>query len=594
MRPEEGDDSRRILVPVAVALAAIMFVFPLTIPFPLLDPDEGLHASIAQEMVERGNWSMPQFLGQPFLDKPIFFFWVQAGSLRLFGPSEMAVRLPGLMFGLLGVIATGLLGGRMFGSTAGLIAGILYATTILPTALTQAAAHDVALIPSVTLAILLLWEAEHALSRLAAVAAVLGAGVFLGLAILTKGLLGAGVVGTAYGAYLLVTLPRKLRSRQTPSHQTPPHQTPPHCNGGGFLNGRNLVETTRAVWRIGLPPFLAGITVLIVAVLIASPWYALVERQNPGYLRYFFLERHVKGFATWSQPHGDEPWWYYLPVLLGGGLPWIAYLPVVVQDALTRRRDSGGMPLLWSWLIGWTLLMAFGRLEIGNLRLARVSGHGRVDGNGLAATDRRHAHRGRPPIVRADVRLGVVERTVGAAGRRPGDAGRICGAVRLAGLGGRGYCSGFGAGAPDPLARRPVASQLGRGRTFGGCTIRGRDNNGAPAGGRDLLGPRPGPTFQSVGPSARAAIGRRGPPRLAGILSYPAASRRIDGRPASAMGGQGTALLATGRRDRRARAQGRRAASVSPLRGRPVRDGGPLPAVSGRRSATRPRNEDSV
>ncbi len=318
-------------MPVAVVLAAIMFVFPLTIPFPLLDPDEGLHASIAQEMVERGNWSMPQFLGRPFLDKPIFFFWVQAESLRLFGPSEMAVRLPGLMFGLLGAIATGLLGGRMFGSTTGLIAGILYATTILPTAMAQAASHDVALIPWVTLAILLLWEAEHALARPAAVACILGAGVFLGLAILTKGLLGAGVVGMAYGSYLLVTL-----SRNSVASRNAPHQTLPHWNGD----------------------FAAGLTVLAVAVLIAAPWYALVERQNPGYLRYFFLERHVLGFATWSQPHGDEPWWYYLPVLLGGGLPWIAYLPVVVQDALARRRDSGAMPLLWSWLIGWTLLMA--------------------------------------------------------------------------------------------------------------------------------------------------------------------------------------------------------------------------------------------
>ena len=326
MRSQAGDDFWRMLVPVAVMLAAIMFVFPLTIPFPLLDPDEGLHASIAQEMVERGNWTVPQFLGRPFLDKPIFFFWVQAASLRLLGSSEMAVRLPGLMFGLLGAIATGLLGGRMFGSRTGLVAGILYTTTILPTAMAQAASHDVALIPWVTLAILLLWEAEHALARPAALVCLLGAGVFLGLAILTKGLLGAGVVGMAYGSYLLVTL---LRFRD--------RETPPHRHGRGFA---------------------AGLIVLAVAALIAAPWYALVERQDPGYLRYFFLERHVLGFATWSQPHGDEPWWYYLPVLLGGGLPWIAYLPVVVRDQLARRRDSSGMPLLWSWLIGWTLLMA--------------------------------------------------------------------------------------------------------------------------------------------------------------------------------------------------------------------------------------------
>jgi hypothetical protein len=338
MRSDERSVLGRNLVPLAVVLAAIMFVFPLTISFPLLDPDEGLHASIAQEMVERGDWTTPQFLGQPFLDKPIFFFWVQAASLRVFGPSETAIRLPGLMFGLLGVITTGLLGGRMFGRTTGLIAGILYATTILPTAMAQAASHDVALIPWVNLAILLLWEAEHALTRPAAIKYLLGAGVFLGLAILTKGLLGAGVVGVAYGSYLLVLLAQKLRCRKT----SPECPTPPHCHG---------------TWPVGLALLLGGIVVLATAVLIAAPWYALVERQNPGYLSYFFLERHVMGFATWSQPHGDAPWWYYLPVLLGGGLPWIAYLPVVAQDELACHRDEGAMLLLWSWLIGWTLLM---------------------------------------------------------------------------------------------------------------------------------------------------------------------------------------------------------------------------------------------
>ena len=32
------------------------------------------------------------------------------------------------------------------------------------------------------------------------------------------------------------------------------------------------------------------------------------------------------GFATGTQPHSDQPWWYYLPILLGGGLPWIGYV----------------------------------------------------------------------------------------------------------------------------------------------------------------------------------------------------------------------------------------------------------------------------
>ena len=160
MRNDEGT-SCRPLVLLAIVIAAVMFVFPLFVHSRLLDPDEGLHASIAQEMVERGDWITPRFLGQPFLDKPIFYFWMQAASLRLLGSNEAAVRLPGLMFGLLGAVTTGLLAWRMFGRKTGWIAGIFYATTILPTALAQAASHDVALVPWVNLTMLLLgkWTA---------------------------------------------------------------------------------------------------------------------------------------------------------------------------------------------------------------------------------------------------------------------------------------------------------------------------------------------------------------------------------------------------------------------------------------------------
>jgi 4-amino-4-deoxy-L-arabinose transferase len=290
-------------------------VLPLSISFPLLDPDEGLHASIAQEMVERGDWITPRLAGRPFLDKPVCYVWAQAGSLWLFGPGEAAVRLPGLLFGLLGALSTGLLGGRMFDRTTGLIAGILYATMILPTALAQAASHDVALVPWVNLTLLMFWESERAVTRRSITGCVLGAGVFLGLAILTKGLVGAMVVGVAYGGYLLIAR------------------------------------------RVNLAIVLRGACVLLIAALVASPWYVFVETRNPSYLYYFFVERHVLGFATGSQPHGSEPWWYYLPILLGGGLPWIGYLPIVVQDGWARGRGSGAMPLLWSWLIGWTLLV---------------------------------------------------------------------------------------------------------------------------------------------------------------------------------------------------------------------------------------------
>jgi 4-amino-4-deoxy-L-arabinose transferase-like glycosyltransferase len=277
----------RGFVRAVVALGLVLYVLPLLLPTPLLDPDEGLHAAIAQEMVERGDWVTPRLLGEPFLDKPILFFWSLAASLAVFGPHEFAVKLPGLLFGALGAFATGRLASRMFGRTAGWLAALFQATMLLPLALTEVAVHDVALVPWTTLAMLALWRAAESGSRRAAAGWGAVAGVWLGLSLLTKALTGVALVGLPFAVWAL--LGRRLR----------------------------------------LDLIVAGVVSLVCAAAVAAPWYIAMAAANPGYLHYYFVERHLLGYATTSQLHGLRAWWYYLPVLAAGGLPWFWCLPFI-------------------------------------------------------------------------------------------------------------------------------------------------------------------------------------------------------------------------------------------------------------------------
>jgi 4-amino-4-deoxy-L-arabinose transferase-like glycosyltransferase len=103
----------------ALALVAAAYVLPLVVPVPLMEDDEGLHAAIAIEMVERGDWTVPRLLGEPFRDKPILYFWMQAASLTVFGASESAIRLPGTLTALAGVAAVGWMGQTLLGATVG-------------------------------------------------------------------------------------------------------------------------------------------------------------------------------------------------------------------------------------------------------------------------------------------------------------------------------------------------------------------------------------------------------------------------------------------------------------------------------------------
>jgi 4-amino-4-deoxy-L-arabinose transferase-like glycosyltransferase len=141
------------------------------------------------------------------------------------------------------------------------------------------------------------------------------AAIALGLSMLTKGLEGVAIVGVGYVAYLVLAR------------------------------------------RITLRIILQGVTVLAMAALIALPWYLAMNAREPGYLRYYFIDRHLLGFATDTQRHSGQPWWFYLPIVIGGGLPWILYVVLGGRKAEANTAEPPTM-FLWTWLTGAIILLS--------------------------------------------------------------------------------------------------------------------------------------------------------------------------------------------------------------------------------------------
>lgn len=303
---------RRTLALVALVLVAVT----LAASAALFDPDEGLHAAIAQEMNLRHDYVTPTFLGEPFLDKPILFFWTEAASLRAFGTNEAAVRLPPMFFALLSMVGVATLGRALFGETAGLAAGICYASMLLPLGVGEIAVHDVALAPFICGAALALVKLADRRSFWLWSAM---AGVCLGLSILTKGLVGLAFVGL-FSLCLSASRPR---------------------------------EAIRLTLALGCAAVLGA--------LIAAPWYLAMERAHPGYLHYYFIDRHVRGFLTATQLHAGRAWWYYAPILVGGALPWTGYAFRAAADA--RRRPM--LPVLWGWLAAGFVFLTVAQSKLG-------------------------------------------------------------------------------------------------------------------------------------------------------------------------------------------------------------------------------------
>jgi 4-amino-4-deoxy-L-arabinose transferase-like glycosyltransferase len=90
----------------------------------ILDDGDALYATVARQMLERGDWVTPYADGIRFLDKPPMMYWLMAAGFRVFGISEFGARLPSA----LAMLGIGLLLFRVrektFGSATGFAAGL--------------------------------------------------------------------------------------------------------------------------------------------------------------------------------------------------------------------------------------------------------------------------------------------------------------------------------------------------------------------------------------------------------------------------------------------------------------------------------------
>jgi 4-amino-4-deoxy-L-arabinose transferase-like glycosyltransferase len=90
-----------------------------------------------------------------------------------------------------------------------------------------------------------------------------------------------------------------------------------------------------------LQPKLADFAVLVL------PWFAYVQWRHPDFFRYFLLEHHFGRFLT-PAIH-PEPFYYYVPVLLGLLLPWSWLLPWVLFSRGAKRDLDPDKIFLLVW-----------------------------------------------------------------------------------------------------------------------------------------------------------------------------------------------------------------------------------------------------
>jgi len=145
-----GRDSEVALLARRTLLGALLVIAALRVAtlgaYPLLDTSEARYAEIGRRMVVTGDWTMPQLeAGHPYWGKPPLHFWGTALSLRGFGFSEAAARLPSLLGALLVLFATQRVARRLRGAEVAWLACLILASSGLFFVLAAQVALDLTL-----------------------------------------------------------------------------------------------------------------------------------------------------------------------------------------------------------------------------------------------------------------------------------------------------------------------------------------------------------------------------------------------------------------------------------------------------------------
>jgi 4-amino-4-deoxy-L-arabinose transferase-like glycosyltransferase len=317
----------RILPLVIVILTGLAVFFYRLGALPIYVWDEARVAVNALEMLESGRLLVTTYDGVPDLwnTKPPFAIWAEVASMRLFGVTEFALRLPSAAAALLTcLIAYAFTASVTKSRVAGLIAALVLMSCpgYAGIHVARTADYDALLTLFTTATALALWRAVERNGPPSATWMLL-TGVAIALAILTKGVAG------------LLVLP-----------------------GLAIY----VIATGRALPLIRSP--VAWIAALI-AVGVPSVFYGLREVADPGYLKAVAQNELGARFTQTIAGGRSRPWFYYLlnmalPPLLplsASAFPWSLAVPFAAWSALGSQERRTRSAALMCAVAGGTFLI---------------------------------------------------------------------------------------------------------------------------------------------------------------------------------------------------------------------------------------------
>jgi 4-amino-4-deoxy-L-arabinose transferase-like glycosyltransferase len=296
-----------------ITIAAAVLFLPFLGNVHLFDWDEINFAECAREMIVTNDYLRVQIDYLPFWEKPPFFIWLQALSMHLFGINEYAARFPNAVVGIITLLCLYYTGKKVANEK---IAGwwtLLYAASWLPHFYFKSGIID----PTFNLFIFLAFYHVYMLGQddtRKKLHSWLG-GLFLGLAVLTKGPVALLVALLSFTAYVILNK--------------------------GFWGYKSKYL----------------LLVALSAILTTSIWFG-VEIANHGIgLVADFIMYQVRLFQTEDAGHGG-PFYYHFIILLIGCFPASVFL-FQYNKRLKADKDPAKAFTKWMWVMFVVVLVLF-------------------------------------------------------------------------------------------------------------------------------------------------------------------------------------------------------------------------------------------
>jgi 4-amino-4-deoxy-L-arabinose transferase-like glycosyltransferase len=327
---------------ILLAVIGLLFFIPFLGSVHLFDWDEINFAESSREMLVAKNFFQVQINYEPFMEKPPLFLWLQSLSMSVFGVTEFAARFPNAIFGVLTMLTLFKMGRKLRSEKFGFIWALIYFGSFLPNLYYKSGIIDPVfnyfIFTSIYYLIRLInSDKGKEQNKLAALS-----GLFVGLAIITKGPVGLLLLTLVFGVYWV-------------------------------FNRFKRVASVKSV-------LIFIVTVFTVSFL----WFGYELMQNGPWFIVEFVKYQIELFTTPVAGHA-QPFYYHFVVVLIGCFP----LSIIALPRFFKIKEQDTFDPMeigfekWMKILFWVVLILF---SISTTKIVHYSSMAYLPLSYLAAT----------------------------------------------------------------------------------------------------------------------------------------------------------------------------------------------------------------